>query len=177
MAELTISVKIPAGSPEEVGRKFERRTRRLMKQTQEILLEVTKDEIIDRNLVVFGDMLESVEPEELVLVGDIKRAVVGSDDIASAVAERGAEPTANVSGMVNVSEIQAWMEKAGVESSDGNNERFAFAIARAIGQDGQPLHGAPTRPFNAAQKKAKRRIDKLWETTIDNMVREAFTDG
>jgi hypothetical protein len=176
MSDLTISVKIPAGSPEVVGQRFEKHVNRFMEQARDVLLKVTQDEIISRNLVVFGDMLESVVPEELDLVGDVKRAAVGSDDVAAAVAERGADPTTNASGMVNVSAIQAWMERKGVEADDGNNTRFAFAIARSIGQRGQPLRGNPRRPFNAAQKKAKRRIDKLWDTTVDNMLR-AFTNG
>jgi hypothetical protein len=166
--ELNIRVKIPALDTQRTNQAFTDYRRRNIKRSQEILLDGIHQELINRNMLVEGQLYESWQAEDLEDTIDVTSVSVGSDDIAARVAEYGANEAS--SGFVNIGEILNWIEKKGIVPDYGTKESFAFAIARKIGEQGQPLHGGLKRPFNAAQKKAKRRIEKIWEDDLDKLV-------
>jgi hypothetical protein len=166
--ELNISVKIPPISEQNISQAYIDYRRRNSKRSQEILLEFIHQEIINRNMVAEGDLLESFQPVDLEETSDLSKVSVGSDDWAASVLERGARPADD--GIVNVSKILRWIQAKGIVPDYGTERQMAFLVARKIGEQGQPLHGGLKRPFANAQKKAKRRIDRLWANDISKLV-------
>lgn len=164
--EFTLSVKAPADAATRFARIYDDEMDAATRQSAEVMLKTVEDEIINRNLVAEEDLLRSIEVVEIDVTSDLRYAVVGTDDIAANVAEYGAREASNASGMVNVDNILTWIEAKGIQPSYGTQRQFAFAIARAIGENGQPLRGGLKRPFNAAQKKARRKIDKIWADAV-----------
>jgi hypothetical protein len=170
MKSLTISVKIPPVDERKITAAFKDYRARNIEESQRLLIDAVRQELDNRDMIVENDLYESWQALELVETEDSSKVVVGSEDIAAHVAEGGAVPA--TTGWVNTDEILNWIVKKGITPDYGSQEDFAFAIARAIGREGQPLQGGLKRPFNAAQKKAKRKIDRLWDDDIDRLIRD-----
>ena len=170
MKPLTISVKIPPINEQKITAAFSDYRKRNIQESQRILIDAVHEELDNRDMIVHGDLYESwqvLDDEETV---DLSKVTVGSEDYAAHVAEGGAVPA--TTGWVNTGEIYDWVTKKGIMPEFGTQYDFAFAIARAIGREGQPLNGGLKRPFNAAQKKSKRKIDKLWDDDMDRLIRD-----
>jgi hypothetical protein len=140
-----------------------------MKQrTEEILGHEIYVGMADRDLIVEGHAVESFE-FDIEEVGDMFRVIATSNDPAVSVLEYGANPSST--GMVDWQEILIWIRKRGIQPEYGSQKSMAFAVARAIGKEGQPLNGGLKRPMNAIQKKAKRAIEREWEQEVDKLIR------
>lgn len=170
MLTLSVNLKIQQPTTVQVTTAFKNYRQRNIEESQKILLDEVHDELIRRNMNVSGDLDESFQVLDLSEVGDISKVTVGSEDIAASVAEYGANEAGG--GIVNVAEILDWVRQKSIFPTYGTQSQFAFAIAKAIGQTGQPLKGGLKRPFNNAQQRAKRKIDKLWPDDLPNLLRE-----
>jgi hypothetical protein len=166
--ELNISVKIPPVNEQKITRAFKDYRQDCAKKSQDLLIDFVQRELTMRNMRVFEDLYESFHPVDLEETVDISRVAVGSDDVAARVAEYGADDAAG--GFVNVAEILAWVKQKPVVPTYGTQEQFAFAIARKIGREGQPLHGGLKRPLHNAQRKAQRRVNKIWEDGLPQLL-------
>lgn len=163
---MSISVKTTI-DPRVVGTQFEQFRRDVTERSLDILENTVRLEMLNRGFKVEGDAIESFE-YTAETVGDLIKFLAGSDDVAVSVLEYGARPADG--GVVNFDEIYTWVKAKGIRPSYGTQKQFAWAIAKAIGRRGQPLHGGLKRPFNAAQKKASRKIEREWETSISVLV-------
>lgn len=167
MRELSISVKFPIDE-RVVAQEFETFRRTSLEKSRDILADTIHQELVNRNLIVEGD-LDNSWTYELTRVGDRDSLVATSSDIAANVLEYGAVPADG--GIVNYRNILKWATKKGITPEYGTIEQFAFAIAKKIGTSGQPLHGGLKRPLNAAQKKANRKIERQYALDIENLVK------
>lgn len=174
MRELRITVKMPRINEAQIGTAFTNYRLRNMKKSEQILLDEIHSQLERRNMVVTRDLWESFEAVDLEETSDMSRAVVGSDDVAARVAEYGAQPAGGGSGGGGEmgKEILQWIKDKGISPSYGTQEQMAFAVTRAIAEKGQPLKGGLKRPLNAAQKSAKRKIDALWESDLQNLLKD-----
>jgi hypothetical protein len=168
MIDLKISVKLPQVDDKIVRTEFDNFRRRNEEKGKEIMLETIQQEIMNRNLRVEGDLYESWEVD-VQQFGDIRRIIASTEDIAAPALEYGTDEATG--GIVNVREILDWATAKGISPSFGTLEQFAWAVAKKIGKEGLPLHGGLKRPFHNAQKKATRKIERMWETEIGLLVR------
>jgi hypothetical protein len=167
MFDLRITVKLPKTDENIIRQEFNSFRLRNEERAKEIMLDTIHQEIVNRNMRVEGDLYESWETE-VGIVGDIRRVIASSGDIAAPAAEYGTDEAAG--GIVNVKEILDWASNKGISPSYGTLEQYAWAIAKKIGKEGLPLQGGLKRPFNAAQKKAVRKIENMWEREIRLLV-------
>jgi hypothetical protein len=164
--ELTISIRIPGDVEIRVGRSFTRAQGIAAQASAEILYDVTVDELQARGHKAEGDLEASLATEvdiEHLRLGTLAR--LRTEDVAAKVLEGGADATDD-GGPVNVDAIEAWLGAKNIEASYGTRRSFAYAIARKIGREGQnpsTRYTSPGRPFNNAQRKARRRILKVWQ--------------
>jgi hypothetical protein len=128
-----------------------------------------QEELTNKNLRVSEDLANSWQFEPIeTLDGPGIRAF--TNDIAANALEYGTVPA--VGEIVNIGEILDWMQKKGVVPSYGTEKQMAFAIAKAIGKQGLPLHGKGLRrPFANARKRAERRLRADWERGMAELVR------
>jgi len=173
---LEITVKIPPDIVERTMSIFDTNVARALRQTGATLKRVTTRELESREHVAARDLVDSLhtEVDKANTLGWI--VSLTTLDIAANALEYGSQPTGDEQP-VNVTNILLWLEDKGIEPDYGSQADFAYAIARKIGRLGMTVHGIPvksnqSRPFNAAQKKARREIDTLWRTTIGNIVGE-----
>jgi hypothetical protein len=161
---ISISTKI---DPRVMAAEFDEFRTRMKARTKEILGEQLVLGMGERDLIVTGDATKSFtfEIEEQ---GNSFTVTASSDDPAVSVLEYGADPAEG--GIVDVFEILTWVRKKGIVPDYGSQKSFAFAIAKAIGKEGQPLNGGLKRPFNAIQKKSKRLIEREWEREINRLI-------
>jgi hypothetical protein len=173
--EINISVKIPPINEAKITRAFSEYRKNSIERSQEILLDQIRQEISNRNMIVEGDMVESWRQMDLEETSDLSKVMIGSDDPAATAAEYGTSPAGSGSGTAEgdlFPDILQWVKRKPVTPRYGTQESFAFAIARKIAIQGLPLRGGLKRPFNAAQKKAKRKIDKVWAEGITDLIRD-----
>jgi hypothetical protein len=168
MVDLKISVKVPKLDASIVRSEFNAFRSKNEEKAKEIMLETIQQEIIRRDLRVEGHLYESwevnVEGDD-----DVRKVIASTDDIAAPAQEYGTDEA--VGGIVNVAEIMDWASAKGVSPSFGTLEQYAWAIAKKIGKEGLPLRGGLKRPFNAAQKKAVRKIERMWENEIQALIK------
>jgi hypothetical protein len=167
MRELSISVKFNIDE-RVIAQEFEDFRRTSLNNSRNILADTIHQELVNRNLIVEGHLDESWT-YELTRIGDKDSLVATSSDIAANVLEYGAEPADG--GIVSFKEILNWATKKGITPERGTIEQYAFAIAKKIGKEGQPLHGGLKRPLNAAQKKANRKIERQYGEDVANLVK------
>jgi hypothetical protein len=145
------------------------------RQSVEVLYDVTRDELETR-----GHKAEEDLEESLYTTVDIEQynagvvAALHTDDIAASVLEYGAVPADNEAEMVNADSIELWLEAKGIVPEIGSQKQYAWAIAKKIGREGQDpskRHTSPGRPFNNAQRKAKRRVERIWDDAVENLMR------
>lgn len=162
-----ISVKIKFGelTPELITEEFRRFRTNTTKMSNDILLKQIKDEVVLRRYVVSGDLQESWHEGDLEETINLTRVSAESDDIAAAVLENKANPA--VGGIVNVYEIFDWAKRKGITPRSGNLKQFAWVVAKSIGEKGQKF---TARPWHNAQKKAARKINKLWDVELDKFI-------
>jgi hypothetical protein len=172
---LTISIKIPSNVESRVSAALTDYRLRNIRRSEEVLLEEVRNELTNRNMRVTDDLYESFEVVDLEETSDITRTRVGSDDVAASVAEYGAKPAGGGAGGGSGDMFEAilqWIKDKPVIPSYGTEADLAFAITRKIAQQGQPLHGGLKRPFHNAQKRAQRRINKLWIDDMEQLGRD-----
>jgi hypothetical protein len=168
---LTLIVKIPTTA--SIDNAFKKYRHNNIKKSQDILLSFMLQEMVNRDMVVEGDAYGSWELVELEETSDLSKVAVQSDDVATSALEYGTEPVGGGEGGGDIfADILRWTKRKGIEPSYGTQEQFAFAVARKIAEQGLPLQGGVKRPFNAAQKKAKRRIDRVWEEGLSGLIGE-----
>lgn len=173
---LEIKVTIPSNIVEQALAVFDANVQRATRESGKVLKRRTVQELEQRQHVAERDLINSlyVEIEKASTVGWI--VSLTTLDIAANALEYGTEPTSDEQP-VNVTNILIWLEDKGIEPDYGTMEDYAYAIARKIGEVGMTVGGIPVkgnqkRPFNAAQKKAKREIDNIWIDAISNIVGE-----
>lgn len=175
MPELRITVKVPPDIRDIVIRSFDNMMAQAAQQSVEILYDVTRDELESR-----GHKAEEDLEDSMYTTTDLEQfnagvvAALHTPDIAASVLEYGAESANNESQMVNAENIEIWLERKNIRPSYGSTAQMAFAIAKKIGQEGQDpskRYTSPGRPFNNAQRKAKRRVEKVWDDAVEQMVR------
>lgn len=173
---LSINIKIPANIVEQTLRIYDERVEQAARDSAKVIKRRTVAELETREHVAERDLLNSlqIEIDKASSIGWI--VSLTTLDIAANALEYGSDPTSD-DGPVNVSNIVVWLEEKGIEPDYGTVEDYAFAIARKIGQLGMTVQGIPVRgnqkrPFNAAQKKAKTEIDRIWLDAISGFVGE-----
>jgi hypothetical protein len=173
MPELSIRVKIPKDARELVLNSFDGILGDAARRSVELLYDITVNELEARGHKAEGD-LESV----LYTTTDISSfstgvvAALHTDDVAASVLEYGADPTGD-GGLVNIDSIERWLEAKHITPSYGTTRDYAWAIARKIGREGQSVskrYTSPGRPFNNAQRKAKRQVEKIWDEAVEKFV-------
>lgn len=174
---LEIKVTIPPDLVERTMAVFDENVRRANRQTGVILKRVTRFELEAREHVASKELVNSLHTE--ITKADTLGWIVSLTtlDVAARALEYGTSPASNESEMVNVTNILLWLEEKDIEPDYGTQEDFAYAIARKIGRLGMTVGGIPVkgnqrRPFNAAQKKARREIENLWRQTVENIAGE-----
>lgn len=171
MQELVISIRIPKDAADLVHGAFKQEFAAAAKLTAETLYDVTVDELQSRGHKAQGDLEASLY--STVSIEDFEAgtlAALKTHDIAAAVLEYGAKPAG---GLVDVDAIERWLEAKHIQPKYGTQRDYAYAIARKIGREGQSPGSrftSPGRPFNNAQRKAKRRVEKIWYDAIDHAV-------
>lgn len=175
MPELRITVKVPPDIRDVVIRAFDGMMGEAARRSVEILYDVTRDELEARGHKAEEDLESSMfTSTDLEQFNAGVVAALHTPDIAASVLEYGAVPAGNESEMVNADSIEIWMERKGIRPEYGSTKQMAFAIAKKIGQEGQDpskRYTSPGRPFNNAQRKAKRRVESVWDEAVEKLVR------
>lgn len=134
-------------------------------QSRQTFETIVKSEMEKRGHEASGELIDSIHG----ILEDAetgKLVSVQTEDVAASALEYGTKPVSGSGGGTGlINNIQSWMAAKGIEGS-------AFLIARAIARRGLPLKGGLRRPFNAAQKKAKRQVEVIWERAFDKIAEE-----
>src|SRR6185503_892159 len=117
MTTISVRIKFGALTPEVMTQEFRRFRTETTKKSNDILLEQIRNEVITRNYVVSGNLLDSWHEADLEETTDETRVSAMSDDIAAAVLENRAKPAEG--GIVNVGEIFDWAKRKGITPRKG----------------------------------------------------------
>jgi hypothetical protein len=167
---LTVSIKVPKRFAEQPIEIFDKLVNLAGEESRIAFESTVKDEMLARRHHATGHLQENIH-------GILENATTGKlvsvevNDVAASALEYGTKPAGSGSGDGGSGAgdlqlgIEEWMAAKGIEGS-------AFLIARAIARKGLPLKGGLRRPFNAAQKKATRRVEKIWSSAFDRIAGE-----